>query len=440
VPAPATPADGDDGPSRRLRSAGNRLTLLPRGEQTLEAVVKDIDGAKTRVWLETYIFVPDAAGCRVLDALVRAARRGCDVILMVDRFGAYKLRDRHVRPLREAGGQAFWFNPLLALNRNSVKVTALGAHRDHRKILVVDDAVAYTGGRNVSMEWVGTGPGKFFDVMVRIEGPAARDFAVVFLDTLEDTTTLRRELWEPPPGTGDAPVEVLQLDLREKVGQLDQCICALVKETRERLLFCTPYLIPPRPILDELLNAARRGVDVQLLTAGKCDVPWVKWAASHLYRDLLDAGVTLWEHDASDLLHAKFYVADGERTIIGSYNADRWGQRFNQEVAAEIESRTLADGLGKCFRDGCTQQVTRETVDAWAGYLRLFYALMYALSMLIAPNASAAARDRSRTAPPDRRRSAPTGADGSPPDAPGEDAPAHGDAHAVGRKAAPTRA
>ena len=162
-PAPPLPSMPDvhahEPESRPLVTHGNRLRLLPSGDETFRALLADIDAARTRVWLETYIFVPDAAGQQVLDALVRAARRGCDVILMVDRFGAHKLRDRHVQPLRDAGGHAFWFNPLFGLGREAKKVTPFGFHRDHRKILVVDDAVAYTGGRNVSMEWVGSGPG-----------------------------------------------------------------------------------------------------------------------------------------------------------------------------------------------------------------------------------------------------------------------------------------
>jgi cardiolipin synthase len=187
-------------------------------------VLADIDGARTRVWLETYIFKPDAVGLQLIEALVAAARRGCDVVLLVDRFGAHALRDKHVQPLREAGGHAIWFNPLLALKPNSAKVSLFGAHRDHRKILVVDDAVAYTGGRNVGLEWVGAGPDSFYDVMVRIEGPAARDFASVFLETLHDTCDLDRSLFTAAPAAGDVPVRVLQLDLRERVGQLDHAL------------------------------------------------------------------------------------------------------------------------------------------------------------------------------------------------------------------------
>ncbi len=230
-------------------SEGNQVRLLPSGKETFEAVLADIEGARERVWLETYIFKPDEVGLQLIQALVDAARRGCDVILLVDRFGAHALRDRHVQPLREAGGHAIWFNPLLALKPHSAKVTLFGAHRDHRKILVVDDHVAYTGGRNVGLEWVGGGPDSFYDVMVRIQGPAAPDFAGIFLETLDDTCDLERSLFAPAPASGDVPVRVLQLDLREREGQLDHALIYLIDDARHRLLQCNPYLTPQGPIL-----------------------------------------------------------------------------------------------------------------------------------------------------------------------------------------------
>jgi len=343
------------------------------------------------VWLETYIFVPDEIGLEILQALVDAATRGCDVVLLVDRFGAHKLRDKHVKPLRTAGGVAIWFNPLLALKPNSAKVSVFGAHRDHRKILVVDDDIAYTGGRNVGLEYVGAGPDSFYDVMVRVEGPAARDFAAVFLETLTDTCDVDRQLFDAGAPAGEVSVRVLQLDLRERVGELDHALADLVAGAQERLLLSTPYLMPPAPLLEAALSAARRGVDVRLLTCGRSDVPLVQYAGRRLYPILLEAGIRIWEHER-DILHAKFFVADGRRTIIGSYNADRWGQRYNQEVAAEIESRELATGLAECFRRGATVEITKETIEAWPWYVPFFARLLWILSKILAPDASHRAR------------------------------------------------
>ena len=124
----------------------------------------------------------------------------------------------------------------------------------------------------------------------------------------------------------------------------------------------------------------------------------VQYAGRRIYPLLLDAGVRVWEHER-DILHAKFFVADEERTIIGSYNADRWGQRYNQEVAAQIDGRELADGLAVCFRKGATVEITRETIDAWPWYVMFFAHVLWLLSKILAPDASHRARRKSRTAP-----------------------------------------
>jgi cardiolipin synthase A/B len=371
---------------------GNRVTLLPDGDETFEALLAAIGEATERVWIETYIFIPDQSGRRVLRALEDAARRGCDVLLLVDRFGAHALRDCDVAPLRAAGGYAAWFNPLLALRPHGRKVTPFGVQRDHRKIGVIDDDTAFIGGRNVSMEYDGLGDPdeEFHDVMVRIEGPAVRDLAAVFLQTLSVATPLRRALFPPAAPRGTAAVRALQLDLYEREGELDHALVALLQGAREEILFCTPYLIPPDHILHALLAAPARGVRTRVLTAGHSDVPAVKWAGRHLYSRLLEAGVEVVEYERQPL-HAKFYVADREACLIGSYNADRWGQRYNQEVAVWVECPVLLADLAHWFdrgvRDG--QRITEGTLDGWSLPRRAAQAALYGLSALLAPSTPA---------------------------------------------------
>ena len=367
--------------------AGNRVTLFPDGAESLEEEIDKIAEARQRVWMETYIFEPDAAGLRVLGALRDAASRGVDVILVVDRFGSWRLRDRHVRPLREAGGVAAWFNPFFGLGPHGQKVTPAGLHRDHRKIFIVDDHTAFVGGRNISMDYGHGGDMTFYDVMVEIEGPVVRDLAEIFLETLEDTSEHRRPLFDAIEPAGDTPVRAMQLDLREEVGELDNALTTLVASARHELLFCTPYLIPPRPLLEALCAAASRGVDVRILTAGRSDVPSVKFAGRHLYEDLIQSGARVFEM-RSHTLHAKFFVADGRSSIVTSYNADRWGRRYNQEVGVEVLSEKLAEGLSTCFSRGSEVEVTLDTIAGWSRLRRARHALLYGLSRLAAPERS----------------------------------------------------
>ncbi len=364
--------------------AGNEVTLLADGTKTFERALAAIDDARERVWLETFIFEPDAAGMRVLLHLTRAARRGLDVILIVDRMGSRQLRDKHLREFREAGGHAVWFNTLLGVRKTGRKVTPLGMHRDHRKIFLVDDHTAFVGGRNVSMDYGGRGDDVFYDVMIEIRGPAVREVADVFLETLGDAAHLRRELFPPAEKLGEVDVRVLQLDLREEVSDLDRALLDLIQNAKHELRFCTPYLLPSPSVIEALSDAARRGVDVRVLTAGWSDVPKVKVAGRHLYKTLIEHGVRVFEM-TSHPLHAKFYVSDRFCSIVGSYNADRWGQRYNQEVAAQVRSGELADGLRGCFADGAEREVTLDDIKDWSAPRRALQAVLYGMSKVLAP-------------------------------------------------------
>jgi cardiolipin synthase A/B len=368
---------------------GNLLTLFPDGDDTFLAMLAAVAAARERVWLETYTFEPDEAGLHILAALEGAARRGCDVILIVDRFGSMGLRDRHFRALRDAGGHAVWFNPLVGHRIRGRKVSLGGGHRDHRKIFVIDDDVAFCGGKNVSLDYtpIGLEDDAFFDVMVRVEGPLVRDLAAALLETLGDASDLARELFAAAPPAGDVPARALTLDRREKDFALDQALLDLVENVERELLFCTPYFLPPRPLLHAIEAAARRGVDVRILTAGRSDVPAVKVAGRFLYRRLLAAGARVFEM-CSHPLHAKFYVADGQSSIVGSYNADRWGRRYNQEVAVQALSAELATKLGMCFEWGAEQEVTLDVLDAWSPVRRTGQAALYGISRLLAPEVS----------------------------------------------------
>jgi cardiolipin synthase A/B len=400
-------------PDPGRRSDGNTVACLANSDDSFQAMLEDLGRARERVWVETFIFEHDEAGHLILDALVAAARRGCDVILLLDWLGSRKLRDREVRPLRDAGGHVIWFNPPLGLGPHDTKLTALGLHRDHRKILVVDDAVAHIGGRNLAAEYGGPGQDEFFDMMVRLTGPAVRDLAAVFLETVHRATALKRDLFDAAPSTGETPVEVLTLELTEATGEIDRALEAMIDGATRTVRFCAPYL----PLLDAhrraLLDAAARGVDVRLLTAGKTDAPHMRSGGRHQYAGLLRGGVRVFEHTKMKL-HAKMYIVDGRESMVGSYNGDRWEQRYNQEVAARIEDEKLAASLTESFEaaveDG--HAFTLAEVEAWAWYRRWWYAFAYFVIALLAPDATARRRAAAARLPP------PAGGPTAPPPRP----------------------
>lgn len=329
-------------------SKGNRLRLFTGGDRTFRALWDDIDRAEKRVWMETYIFEPDAVGRRTLRALTDAARRGCDVVLIYDSQGSSEVTEEFFRPLREAGGEVAAFNPVYPWHRLRRRLTN-PMHRDHRKILIVDDRTAYTGGANVSKHYAGEelGTSRFIDMLLRVEGPAAGRLATLFLQSLREAAPSAGGRSAPARPAGDSegvPACVLGLDERLSRHALDHLLREAVEQARERCWVTAAYFIAPPWLRKALAKAARRGVEVRVVTAGRTDNHLARAAKRHVYGELLKSGVEIYEmHDR--MLHAKHLVIDDDFSFVGSYNMDRWSDVHNLEVGAAVIDRALARRL-----------------------------------------------------------------------------------------------
>lgn len=329
-------------------SEGNRLRLFTSGDRTFRALWTDINQAEERVWMETYIFDPDAVGRRTLRALTDAARRGCDVVLIYDSQGSSEVTEAFFRPLREAGGDVVAFNPVYPWHRVRQRLMN-PLHRDHRKLLIVDDRTAYTGGANVSGHYAGEewGTDRFVDLLLRVEGPAVQDLASIFLQSLSKAPSFAGERSVPERHDSDpegAPACVLGLDERLSQHALDRLLREAVEQAQERCLVTAAYFIAPPWLRKELAKAARRGVEVQIVTAGRTDNHLARTAKRHVYGELLKSGARIYEmHDR--MLHAKHLVIDDCFSFVGSYNMDRWSDVHNLEVGAAVVDATLARQL-----------------------------------------------------------------------------------------------
>ena len=363
-------------------SEGNRLTLYTDGDEAFAVAYEAIQQAKQRVWLEMYILEPDEVGTQAVEALAEAARRGCEVILLFDRFGSPRFRARHAAPIRKAGGRVALYNPMLPWRKSGRKIAPL-FHRDHRKILIVDE-IGFTGGRNISVEYGGAGPELFYDLTLRLEGPCVRDLASVFLDSLYNATRQIPALPSPPPPLPDGVfVDVLELNARAHERDLDKGILDLIEQARHHCYVVTPYFIPPDWFCRALIDARDRGVDVQILTAGRSDVPHARIAGRHLYGDLLASGIAIYEMQ-EPTLHAKYLTIDGHHSIIGSYNVDQFGGKHNLEVGVAARDPGLARTLEAEFFAGLDRS-KEKTLDAWKRrpwYVRLLQWLLYQLARL----------------------------------------------------------
>jgi cardiolipin synthase len=390
--------------------------LLPDGAEAFRTMIAAIDVAQDEVLLETYILRDDTLGASVQQALVRAAARGVRTNVLVDAVGSMGTPNHFWDSLIAQGVvvrhfHRFWQHPFDALRR------------DHRKLLVCDRCVAFTGGMNIGEEYGSSIRARhdvWRDTFVQVDGSVARELAAVFAEgwdrargpalpgleyvswsdaaetspqhNVEGIGTralshrvqqaVQRQLQRQLGRQRDrrrgrrvrrvievaAPEDraVLVLDPRPGRGQREMLsvLSALLGGARERLWITTPYFAPPRRALTFLLTAARRGVDVRLLLpSARTDVPLIRHAAHGAYHALLESGVRVFEYERATL-HAKTMVVDGYASLIGSSNLDFRSFWLNAECNVLVFDDACAAALERSFRGDLAS--SREiTMDAW---------------------------------------------------------------------------
>jgi cardiolipin synthase len=325
---------------------GNAARLLLDGPEVFPAMLGAIRRAERWVHFENYIVRDDATGWQFADALAERAREGVSVRLLCDWFGSLSLGRRMAIHLRDAGVELRRFNPprLLDLLGN--------VSRDHRKLVVTDAGSAFLGGLCVGDEWAGD-PAKniepWRDTAIELTGPA-----VVTLDrAFERTWTLaggripEDERATERPATGTADVGVVAGEPYR--GRILRIVELLAAGAVDRIWITDAYLVAPRSLFQSLLDAARGGVDVRLLVPGSSDLPVVRNLTRIGYRELLRAGVRIFEWEGR-MLHAKTLVADGEWCRVGSSNLNASSLVGNYELDAIVHDRALGAALEGQFR------------------------------------------------------------------------------------------
>lgn len=365
-------------------STGNRVRLLPEGDQAWSAMWEAIESARQRVWLETYIMEPDALGQGTLERLRDAAARGCEVLLLYDHFGSHKLGSDFLASLVRAGGQVHAFNPIWAWHRHGPLLM-----RDHRKILVVDDRIAFCGGLNASEDYAGEklGNGLFRDTHLSVEGPAVADLAGVVQSSLRAMGVRSRRVRGPiAPLAGGVVVQVLEANRLRNRSALQRTLRLTLERAVQRCAITTPYFVPPRRLRRAIARAALRGVEVRILTAGRSDVPMAALASQHVYEHFLRRGVRIFEygHSCPRVLHAKCVSIDGVYATVGSFNFDTWSWNRNLEVNVGVLDPEIALELERHFEHDleCAREVTLAQVGKRSLWLRWLHACAYHLMRL----------------------------------------------------------
>jgi cardiolipin synthase len=324
--------------------AETNSTWFCSGDAIFPAMLREIALARNSVRLETYIFSAGPLGERFRDALTAARRRGVRVRVLIDAVGSYPLPAAFWRPLIDAGGEVRVFNP--------ISFYRLGI-RDHRKLLVLDDRVAFIGGFNISSEYEGDGITRgYFDVGLRVEGELAQELSGAFREMFESADFQRKRFLRLRKTT--ARRTVLAADGRLLLGGPGRGPNAIKSALRADLKraatvqIMAAYFLPSWRIRRDLARVARRGGRVRIILAGKSDVQLSRLAAQSLYRRLLGSGVEICEYQPQ-VLHAKLIIVDNA-VYVGSANLDQRSLNINYELMVRFESAPMAIQARELFR------------------------------------------------------------------------------------------
>lgn len=344
-------------PFAETRVGPNRVALLKDGLQAYPAMLEAIASAKQTLCLETYILRDDELGVRFLDALEDRARAGVEVLLMFDAFGS-DVSEVNLARLRAAGVKLLMFRPwryLGSLSRAWSKVK----RRNHRKSLIVDGVIGFTGGLNISKNYAAVidGGDGWRDTHVRIWGPDAQALEKLFLGTWLQNKGPRfdERRFRRPVVAGCKQIKVVGNDFALDRKGIRRAYEEAFARARDRVFVTNAYFLPPAKMVKALVMAARRGVRVAVILAATTDVKIVLWAARGLYPRLLNNGIEVYEWANGRVLHAKTAVVDGTWATVGSSNLDPLSLRQNLEVNAIVTEPAFASALERMFVEDLAQ-------------------------------------------------------------------------------------
>jgi cardiolipin synthase len=326
--------------------AGNSAELLQNGREIFPAITEAIRNAKFSVNLETYIFEADKAGQLVSDALVEAAKRGVEVRVLLDATGgkAGKLFD----VMKAAGANIHVYRPIRIWTIHKI------GRRTHRKILIVDGAVCYTGGLGIEERWLGGGkrPDEWRDTEVVVKGPVVAQMQAVFGEDWTYTTgeILAGEKQYPHiDPAGDVRAQAIKVSRGDSSSLSKMLYYVAIQSAAKTIHIQNAYFVPDKQTREALVRAVARGVDVRIMVPGPyIDIPLIRSASRLHYGELLEGGVKIYEYMPT-MLHNKTVIVDGIFSTIGSINFDARSMSKNAEDSFAVYDRGFAEKMETMF-------------------------------------------------------------------------------------------
>ena len=342
---------------------GNAVEVLLNGEQIFPAVLDAIRAARRTITYAQYYYEDGPVARDIAEALAERCRAGVGVSLLLDAFGSLNIPPEYVERMRDAGCHVVWFRPL------SQYVFRRYYHRNHRRILVVDGRVGFTGGAGVSRKWMGNGRTEHHwrDTDVRVEGPVVEYLQAAFAENWLEATgmVLGGEAYFPRPieARGQVHAQVARSSPAGGGVAMYTTLLLALSAARQSVLVTNPYFVLDDTMRAAVLRTVRRGVRVAVLVPAVIDHNLVRLASRAQFGDLLRAGVEIYEYTPA-LLHAKTMVIDGVWATIGSTNLDNISFAVNDELNLIVYDRGIAGQLEAVFAAD-VRGARRVTYEAW---------------------------------------------------------------------------
>lgn len=348
------PSSGDEFASALFQSVGATMTpghvvqRLDNGSM-LDALVTDIEQAKTSIDIVMYIWEAGKASTRLTTAIAARARAGVGCRIVIDSFGSPGFEKKVGPALLAAGCEVRIFRPF---PRNSPLL------RNHRKIFVIDGLVAYTGGHCIRDEWLGDGvhEEQWRDTSVRFTGPSVREAHQAIAENWQEAggRLLGSKAFPAQPTAGAARVAFVSSTASPNVTRAERLTLLTIAAAHKRLWITNAYFVPSKDVIEMLKRKAAAGVDVRILVPDEHDDSKIALVAQRrLYPQLAVAGIRVWEYQPS-MIHAKTMIVDDRLSVIGSINMDPLSLNKLDEGAIVVDDAAFAEGLAQSFIEDCT--------------------------------------------------------------------------------------
>ena len=362
-------------------SEGNSFEIITSGLRKRELLLRDLEAARSFIHLEYFRFGSDSAGREVREILLKKAAEGVEVRFLNNNWsGLFTIPNSFFSKMEDAGAEVI---PFTHIRHGLCKWLFRINHQQHRKIVVVDGRVAYTGGMNLNDNYFY----RWRDTHLRLTGPAVACYSASFLQSWRESggriSRPPEYYLAPAPAETDAPfrdktVQVVLGSPEVRPSAMLEGYCQVLENARKHVYIRTPYFVPPPCLLNAIRAAARRGVDVRLLLPGNVDTPFLRSANRGYYADCLEAGVRIFELGGS-FVHSKTLTADDTLAVIGTSNLDERSFRLNYEVDTLIPDEETARFLRQSFEEdqaGAKEMLLPDWRKGGKGFQRVLSALL----------------------------------------------------------------